>query len=166
MQLDEYSQIPDITEDQVVTLSPGWARPQNKVCLGVWTAPQTKQFVFNFHGHACRGFTEDSGHSSLWTWKSSLANAASTCWPPSWKMAPAACELWRLPSRLYKESCSDCDALRPWRCCLWAWLTDCWLNAGSLKKHLTHPDESQLRSFHRRKDCFPCLFDLKGVQKY
>lgn len=63
MQRDENVHISDITDDQVLTFTPGWARLQNKQYLGVWAAPQMKQFVSNFPGPACRWFTEDSGHS-------------------------------------------------------------------------------------------------------
>lgn len=118
-----------------------------------WMTQASKQGVFKsvssssdeavcvLHGHASRGFTEDSGHSSLWTWKGSSVDAASTSRPPFWRRPQQHGKPWRLPviHMLLWLWCSETLKM------VFVSLTFGWLNAWSLKKHLTHPDESQVR---------------------
>lgn len=125
MQLDENLHISDITDDQVHTFPPGWPRLQNKLYLGVWAAPQMKQFVSNIHGPACSGVTEDSGHSRLWTWKGEPLEAPSSS---TYVKNVALTLRLREPEDVVYEP----DVL----------LTKCLVS----EKHLTHPDESKTTS--------------------
>lgn len=154
MQFDEYLQISDITDDPVLTFTPGWPRPQNKEYLRVRAARNS----------LCLTFTVMRAEVSQ------RIRVISVCEPEralQWTcIHEPASVVTNGPSSMQIPGGFDKNLLWLWCSESLKMLMFCWLNAWSLKNHLTHPDESQVRSLYSRNDCFPCLFCLKWVQKY